>query len=320
MDGAHFRFFRFEVQCSDRSLPGGTPSSRLQYINPFKIMKITLIQLLSLAIVFHPDTILAQKKSSPQNNWKMVWQDEFNGTKLDTGKWSVLIRENSKHSELQYYVPDEVSVGNGMLRISSRVRQYGSKAYTSGRLDTKRKFAPVYGRFEIRAKLPSGKGLWPAHWLYPQDRDWRLEKMMEDAVAGGKERLIPEERPWYSEIDIMEFLGHEPNTLYGTIHYCSFDGTRRSSSGTWRGADDYTKDFHLYVLEWEPDSIRWYIDGNLIHATTSGIPHTPHYLILNTAVGGSWPGNPDSTTIFPQFHDVDYVRVFQKGEYFQLKR
>jgi beta-glucanase (GH16 family) len=280
------------------------------------IMKIKLMYLLSWVIVLHLENVHAQKQPAPQNNWKLIWQDEFNKSRLDTGKWNVLIRENSKHGELQYYVPDEVSVNNGMLRISSQKRRYGSKEYTSGRLDTKGKFAPVYGRFEIRAKLPSGKGLWPAHWLYPQNRDWRMEKMMEDAVAEGKERLIPEERPWYSEIDIMEFLGHEPNTLYGTIHYCSFDGTRRSSSGTWRSSIDYSRDFHLYALEWEPDSIRWYIDGNLIHATASGIPHSPHYLILNTAVGGSWPGNPDSTSAFPQFHDIDFVRVYQKKPYF----
>ena len=279
-------------------------------------MKIKFILFLFCAIMLHPYIILGQKQTNQQDSWKLVWQDEFNGSRLDTSKWNVLIRENSKHGELQYYVPDEVSVGNGVLRIGSHVRKYGSREFTSGRLDTKGKYAPVYGRFEIRAKLPLGKGIWPAHWLYPQERNWMMEKTMEDAVANGKERLIPEERPWYTEIDIMEFLGHEPNILYGTIHYCAFDGTRKSSSGTWRGTVDYTKDFHLYALEWEPDSIRWFVDGNLIHATANGIPHKPHYLILNTAIGGSWPGNPDSTTIFPQFHDIDYVRIFQKKPYF----
>lgn len=263
--------------------------------------------------------LLSQSQTNSKNGWKLVWHDEFSEARLDTTKWNVLIRENSKHNELQYYVPDEVYVENGLLRIRSRVRKYGSKEYTSGRLDTKGKFAPVYGRFEIRAKLPKGKGLWPAHWLYPQDRDWQMEKMMEDAIANGKERLIPEERPWYTEIDIMEFLGHEPNILYETLHYCSFDGIRRSGSGIWSDTIDYTKDFHIYALEWEPDSIRWYIDGHLIYSTSNGIPHKPHYLILNTAIGGDWPGNPDSTTTFPQFHDIDYVRIFQKKPYFEQK-
>jgi len=276
-----------------------------------KLPLLLLSMILASTILVYP-----QEQTARQSGWKLVWSDEFSGNRIDAGKWNILLREQSKHNELQYYLPDEVYIKKGLLRIRSRVRSYGSMKYTSGRLDTRGKFAPVYGRFEIRAKLPTGKGLWPAHWLYPQNRNWQMEYLMSQAVAEGKERLIPEERPWYSEIDIMEFLGHEPNVVYGTLHYYTFDGKKSSTSGTWRGKVDYSKDFHLYVLEWEPDSIRWYVDGNLIHATTVGIPHTPHYLILNSAVGGSWPGNPDSTTQFPQYHDIDYVRVYQRGNYF----
>ena len=254
----------------------------------------------------------AQDPPRSHDGWTLVWHDEFDGRQLDPKKWNVLLRETSKHGELQYYVPDEVWVENGMLRLRSRVRSYGSQRYTSGRLDTSGKFAPIYGRFEIRGRLPVGRGLWPAYWLYPQNRDWPMEMRMAEAVAAGKESAIPEARPWYSEIDIMEYLGHEPGVLYGTLHYTTFKGERKSTSGTWRGDVDYSKDFHVYALEWEPDSIRWYIDDHPIHATTLGIPHTPHYLILNTAVGGSWPGSPDSTTVFPQFHDIDYVRVYQR--------
>jgi beta-glucanase (GH16 family) len=246
--------------------------------------------------------------------WTLIWRDEFNGRSLDTTKWNVLRREQSKHDELQYYLPDEVYVERGVLRIRSRERNYGTMKYTSGRLDTRSKFAPTYGRFEIRAKLPVGKGLWPAHWLYPQNRNWAMEALMQREVAEGRERLIPEERPWYSEIDIMEYLGHEPTVLYGTLHYTTFKGEKKSTSGTWRGDVDYSADFHLYALEWEPDSLRWYIDGHLIHATATGVPQAPHYLILNTAVGGGWPGNPDATTVFPQYHDVDYVRVYRRAK------
>jgi len=278
------------------------------------MMKYTLA--LAALCILMTGEIAAQKNSAPANGWKMVWHDEFDGKRVDPGKWNILIREYSKHNELQYYVPDEVYIEKGLLRLRSRVRSYGSQKYTSGRLDTRGKFAAVYGRFEIRAKLPAGKGLWPAHWLYPQNRDWGMEQLMSRAIADGQERLIPEERPWYSEIDIMEYLGHEPNVLYGTLHYYTFDGQKKTSSGTWRGDVDYSKDFHLYALEWEPDSIRWFVDDHLIHATVEGIPHSPHYLILNTAIGGSWPGNPDSTTVFPQFHDIDYVRVYQKRGYF----
>jgi beta-glucanase (GH16 family) len=274
---------------------------------------------LALAIMccltIHAAGLLAEEKAPPQKGWKLVWRDEFKGRKIDPKKWNVLLREHSKHNELQYYVPDEVYIENGCLRLRSRVRDYGSMHYTSGRLDTKGKLAPVYGRFEIRAKLPGGKGLWPAHWLYPQNRNWEMEYLMAEAVANGKERLIPEERPWYSEIDIMEFLGHEPQVVYGTLHYYTFDGQKKTSSVTWKGDCDYSKDFHVYALEWEPDAMRWYIDERLIHTTTNGIPHTPHYLILNTAVGGQWPGNPDATTTFPQFHDIDYVRVYQREQF-----
>ena len=248
--------------------------------------------------------------------WKLVFQDEFDGPSLSAEKWNVLVREQSKHGELQYYVPDEVYIENGALRLRSQARDFGSQHYTSGRVDTSGKFAAVYGRFEIRARLPRGKGLWPAHWLYPQDRDWAMERLMAQAVAEGDERLIPEARPWYTEIDIMEFLGHETNVVYGTLHYYSFTGEKKSSSGTLRNETDYSRDFHLYALEWDPDEIRWFVDGQLIHSTRDGVPHAPHYLILNSAVGGSWPGNPDATTAFPQFHDIDYVRVYQRNEYF----
>lgn len=263
---------------------------------------------MSLLLLALPAVLAAQ--SPPRPDWKLVWRDEFDAKQLDTLKWSPLLREQSKHNELQYYLPDEAYVENGWLRLRSRVRDFGEMHYTSGRVHSK--FATTYGRYEIRARLPGGKGLWPAHWLYPQNRDWAMEQLMSEAVAANRERTIPEARPWYSEIDIMEFLGHETNVLYGTLHYTTFKGEKKSSSGKHTGDVDYTKDFHIYALEWEPDSLRWFIDGKRIHATATGVPHTPHYLILNTAVGGEWPGNPDSTTTFPQFHDIDYVRIYQR--------
>jgi beta-glucanase (GH16 family) len=264
--------------------------------------------------------VIAEDDLPKQAAWKLVWKDEFADKELSSEKWNVLIREHSKHNELQYYTPDEAYLENGCLRLRSRKRDYGAQHFTSGRVDTSGKFAPVYGRFEIRAKLPGGKGLWPAHWLYPQNRSWEMERLMAQAVKDGDERLIPEERPWYTEIDIMEFLGHEPKIVYGTFHYHAFDGEKKSSSGTFKGDTDYTQDFHQYALEWEPDEMRWYIDNELIHSTKESLPHTPHYLILNTAVGGQWPGNPDETTVFPQYHDVDYVRVYQRDNEFQRKK
>lgn len=250
--------------------------------------------------------------ASSKKEWKMIWQDEFNGNKLNQKKWNVLTRETSKHDELQYYIPEEVYLQNGNLRIGSNRRDYGSQHYTSGRLDTKDKLAVTYGRFEIRGKLPVGKGIWPAYWLYPQNRDWIMENTMKEVVASGKENTIPELRPWYTEIDIMEFLGHEPKVLYATFHYFSFKGEKKSSSSKYTADFSLGDDYHVYVLEWGPDAMKWYMDDILIHTVTEGVPHTPHFLILNTAIGGSWPGNPDSTTVFPQYHDIDYVRVYQR--------
>lgn len=289
---------------------------RLRDLSQNPAMRTTMLGI-TCCLTMLSGGLVAGEKPAAQKSWNLVWHDEFKGKRVDPKKWNILLREHSKHNELQYYLPDEVYVEKGCLRLRSRDRHYGAMHYSSGRLDTRGKFAPTYGRFEIRAKLPGGKGLWPAHWLYPQNRDWPMETLMAEAVANGKERLIPEQRPWYSEIDIMEFLGHEPTVVYGTLHYYSFEGEKRTSSGTWKGATDFTKDFHVYALEWEPNQLRWFIDGQLFHATTNGIPHTPHYLILNTAVGGAWPGNPDATTVFPAYHDIDYVRVYQRGRYFE---
>lgn len=249
---------------------------------------------------------------SNTKQWKLIWSDEFDGSKLDPAKWNVLTREASKHGELQYYIPDEVYLKNGNLRIQSSKRDFGSQHYTSGRLDTKDIIAIIYGRIEIRGKLPVGQGLWPAYWLYPQNRDWIMEYTMQEAIANGKESSIPEFRPWYTEIDIMEYLGHEPKVFYATFHYYTFKGEKKTSSAKFTADYSFADDFHIYALEWEYDSIRWYIDDKLVHAATVGVPHSPHYLILNTAIGGSWPGNPDSTTVFPQYHDIDYVRIYKK--------
>jgi beta-glucanase (GH16 family) len=278
---------------------------------------LTILTIITVAAVW-PSQVFAAD-AEPKPGWKLVWQDEFDGSSLSPHKWNKLVREQSKHNELQYYVPDEAYLEKGSLRLRSRVRDYGTQHYTSGRVDTSGKFSPVYGRFEIRGKLPNGQGMWPAYWLYPQNRDWPMEQLMARAVAEGRERQIPEARPWYTEMDIMEFLGHEPKTLYATFHFHSFDGQKKSSSSTFKSDVDYTKDFHVYAFEWDPDEMRWYVDDKQIHSTKKSVPHEPHYLILNTAVGGQWPGNPNDTTVFPQYHDIDYVHVYQRPEYFSGK-
>jgi len=219
--------------------------------------------------------------------WELVWHDEFDGGEVDTANWTIVQRENSWNSELQYYVREDVYIENGCLRLRSQKRTFGSKNYTSGLVYTQYKFYFKYGRFEIRAKLPYGKGMWPAHWMLPNDGDWP------------------------PEIDIMENLGHQRNIIYMTNHYTEV-GQRRSSGGYYTSNFDFSADFHTYAVEWEADSIRWYIDGVRRFVSTKGVPQEYFYIILNTAVGGDWPGSPDATTVFPQYHDIDYVRVFQR--------
>jgi hypothetical protein len=160
----------------------------------------------------------------------------------------------------------------------------GSREYTSGLVETRGKFAITYGRIEIRAKLPRTQGLWPAHWMLPDDGSWP------------------------PEIDIMECVGSQPNMITMSLH-----------TGTWPGlysqsedfiGPDYSADFHTFALEWEPKEMRWFIDGVKQFSTANSIPNVPMFLILNTAVGGDMPGEPDETTELPQFHAIDYVRVY----------
>ena len=228
--------------------------------------------------------------------WRLVWSDEFDGAAIDPAKWRVEDAGLVKNNELQYYTPEEVYLTNGCLVIRSQRRPMGEREYTSGLVETRGKFAMVYGRYEIRAKLPRTQGLWPAHWMLPEDGSWP------------------------PEIDIMESVGSQPTLITMSLH-----------NGFWPDLDsqtmdyigpDYSADFHVYALEWEPGEIRWYIDGEQRFAAQDGVPQKPMYMILNTAVGGEMPGDPDETTVFPQFHEIDYVRIYGKdvpGTWFLTK-
>jgi beta-glucanase (GH16 family) len=169
-------------------------------------------------------------------------------------------------------------------------------------LRTKNKGDWKYGRFETRAQLPYGKGLWPAIWMLPTDHIYG------EGTASG-------------EIDIMELLGHEPNKVYGTLHYGAEEPNNISSGDSYTlPTGDFSDDFHVFALEWEPTEIRWYVDDTLYQTqdkwyTTNALYPAPFdqrfHLLLNVAVGGSWPGSPDATTVFPQTMTVEYVRVFK---------
>ncbi len=228
--------------------------------------------------------------------WNLVWSDEFNYTGLpDATKWGYevgFIRNN----ELQYYTNgrlENAKVENGKLLIIGRKETYQTANYTSASVTTDGKFSWKYGKIEAMMKLPKGKGMWPAFWMLGQD-------------------IHTVNWPKSGEIDIMEHINSD-NLIYGTMHW---DNNGHASYGG-NTTGDVTQ-YHLYSIEWTPDAIKWFLDGNKywegnikdsINNTEEF--HKPFYIILNLAMGGSWPGNPDGSTIFPDTVSVDYVRVYQ---------
>jgi len=240
--------------------------------------------------------------------WQLVWQDEFNGRSLDPSRWEFEVNAaGGGNNELQYYVTNNARVKDGLLFIEARKEHYKGPArtrdYTSSRLRTRLKGDWKYGRFDIRAKLPKGRGMWPAIWLLPTD----------EAYGGW---------PNSGEIDIMELIGHEPHRVYGTLHYGdAVRGHLYKGTNYTLAAGVFADDFHVFRLDWEPRAMRWYVDDHLYQTQTNwhtqgrGFPapfDQRFHLILNLAVGGNWPGNPDEKTVFPQATVVDYVRVYRK--------
>ncbi|NQV41948.1 MAG: glycoside hydrolase family 16 protein [Candidatus Marinimicrobia bacterium] len=225
--------------------------------------------------------------------WTLTWEDDFDGDSIDMGSWIIADGHWSHNGEEQYYAPDEVYLHEGSLRIRSRYRFYEGKSYTSGHIESIH--YQRYGRIDINAKLPGTKGMWPALWL------------------------LPAARTWPPEIDIIELLGHDPNTIYMSNHWGPLtDGKSPWELGQTRTmgftGPDFTEAYHVFSLEWYPDSLRWLVDGEVKFISTQGVPYEPMYLIMNTAVGGGWPGSPDGTTSFPQYHDIDYVRFYEQNE------
>ena len=248
----------------------------------------------------------------PPGGWKLVWQDEFSGSSVDTQKWNFEVNGGGGgNNELQYYTdrPQNASVANGLLTIRALAERYcaadGCRDYTSARLTTRTKGDWLYGRMEVRARLPGGQGLWPAIWMLPTD--WSYGGW---AASG--------------EIDILEAVNPGAtggNTIYGTLHYGGAWPNNTSKGGNTVPASSIIDNFHVYAVEWEPAQIRFYVDGRLYHTATDwwssgGAFPAPFnkrfHMLLNVAVGGNWPGPPNGSTRFPQAMDVDYVRVYQK--------
>ncbi|MDB5233524.1 MAG: hypothetical protein JWR44_517 [Hymenobacter sp.] len=233
---------------------------------------------------------------------ELVWSDEFDGSALDASKWTPEVRDVWFNNELQATTSsrDNVTVTNGKLVITAKRENYNGRDYTSARINTKGKKDFVFGRIDTYAKLPKGKGIWPAIWMLGSN----------DATA-----------PWPNcgEIDIMELRGSAPKVNLSTVHYgtnASTDHKQMGTSYTLPGTDDFSMDYHLFSVIRSRDQMRFYIDGNLYYTLSNGqvTPYpfnNPFYMILNVAVGGDFDGNPNATTTFPQQMLVDYVKYYQ---------
>ena len=267
-----------------------------------------LIKILLLLMMIIPFTFASCSKdeagttptdSIPEiKGYTLVWNDEFSTASVDLSKWSYEVNgDGGGNNELQYYtaLPTNSYIEGGALVIQANKESYKNKEYTSARMRTLNKGDWTYGRFDIRAKLPYGQGLWPAIWMLPSDWEY-----------GGW--------PASGEIDIMELLGQQPYKVYGTIHYGTSSNHQSSGGNYSLPSGTFSQDYHLFTLEWDSTGMRWYVDGAFYHSETHGQPFDKRFhLLLNVAVGGNWPGNPDNTTTFPQKMYVDYVRVYKKN-------
>ncbi len=219
----------------------------------------------------------------------MNWTNDFGA-----GGWG--------NSELQYYTArtNNVRIESGHLVIEARKENFAGASYTSARLKTQGKVSWTYGRIEARLKVPRGLGLWPAFWMLGTNFP----------SAGW---------PACGEIDIMENIGREPARVHGTVHGPGYSGNT-GIGGAWSlpGGVAFADDFHVFAIEWTTNLIKWFVDGaqyasvnpERLPGGASWVFNRPQFLLLNVAVGGNWPGNPDATTVFPQRLLVDYVRVY----------
>lgn len=246
--------------------------------------------------------INAQAAPLPQTR-TLLWADEFNGTSLSSAWvtchwWSNLYCTSQPNNELQLYTAQNVLVGGGVLNLHADKlttpinycdRDCRDYYYTSGLIQAGGNdrgvpagFTFTYGYAEARMKIPTGKGTFPAFWLWPANR---------------------QDPP---EIDIMEVLGDAPHTTYMTYHPPA--GT--DSQGVWSGSTDLSQDFHVFAVDWQPNVIIWYVDGVERYRFTGATPNVPMYPIFNLAIGGNWAGAPDANTSFPSNLLVDYVRIY----------
>lgn len=260
----------------------------------------------STGVVTIPDPI--DLGSISYEGMTLVWAEEFESDTLDLSSWSYDTGDGCPslcgwgNNELEYYtdLPENAYLAGGNLVISAKPENIMGSHYSSAKLVTRDKKTFKYGRIDIRAKLPTGQGVWPAIWMLSADNTY-----------GGW--------PTSGEIDIAELVGHEPAKIHGTAHYGPALGYSQSSGSSYSlTTGDFSDEFHIFSIVWAQDSIQWLVDGVRYHSMSRATVGTniypfneSFYLILNVAVGGNWPGTPGDDTVFPQTMIVDYVRVFQ---------
>jgi len=250
----------------------------------------------------------------PTSGYTLVWSDEFagaNGSAPDRTKWTYDLGGSGwGNRELQSYTsrPQNAQIQNGNLVITALQENYTgtdgiARNYTSARLKTQNLFAQAYGRFEARIKITKGQGVWPAFWMLGND-------------------ITQNGWPKCGEIDIMENIGGEPGSNHGSLHGPSSIAHTSDLTATVSlpAGQNYSDNFHIYAVEWEPGTMRFYLDSNNYATFTQAqwpeggqwVFDHAFFVLLNVAVGGNWPGNPDATTQFPQQMLVDYVRVYSR--------
>ena len=248
--------------------------------------------------------------SSSEKRWKLVWADEFETAGApDSSNWDYDLGDGCPNvcgwgnNELEYYTKDSknVRVENGVLIIEAHQDSLGGKPYTSTRIVTRKKGDWLYGRIEVKAKLPKGKGTWPAIWML--STDWKY---------GGW--------PESGEIDIMEHVGYDPGVVHGTLHSDKYNHIKQTQQEGKTTIEDAQDNFHVYAVEWEENEIRFFVDDKMYHQVKRNPEDDFHgwpfdqrfHLIMNVAVGGNWGGKEGiDPNIWPQRMEVDYVRVYE---------
>ncbi|TGE16132.1 glycoside hydrolase family 16 protein [Hymenobacter elongatus] len=280
------------------------------FIRPRLLMAVAMAAVTGLlSCTQEPDKVLpAPKSAEPVVNeeardysqyTELAWSDEFTGGQLDDTKWTYEVQDTWFNNELQATTnsPKNLFLAGGVLNIQAQKEVYNGKNYTSARIITRGKKDFGFGRLDVRARLPKGKGIWPAIWM-----------------LGSNDQTVP--WPACGEIDIMELRGSTPNVNISTVHFGTVPADRKQI-GTTKALDsgDFSQAYHTFTFIRSKDMMRWYLDGveyfKLTPAQVSPYPfNNPFYVILNVAVGGDFDGNPDASTLFPQRMEVEYVKFW----------